>query len=214
MSRLLQNSLPAERARGLVFSETFETPGAVVRNRGAITGAPSINFGATFDGSNDYVDYAFDNEWKNPTYISVVCEFVPHNAYDEDATRYIFSIEQNYWISKQDSFDSYALLVRCGGTDIAYIPSATYSPYWYVDERNLIGLISENGDTTVLLNGQVVLDSDATAYTPSSSNDLIIGASSGLAQNFDGVVKYFKLFNVLLTRNEVLDYNACTGGAP
>ena len=56
-SRLTLNSLPAERARGLVFSETFRSAQDVVANGGTITGSPSFNQqGATF-ASGERINY-------------------------------------------------------------------------------------------------------------------------------------------------------------
>lgn len=57
MSLITNNSTPAERSRGLVFSELFENAEKIVQNEGVITGAPVINNGATFDGTNDWITY-------------------------------------------------------------------------------------------------------------------------------------------------------------
>lgn len=57
MSKLIKNSLSAERIRGCVFAENFENNTAVVDNGGTITSAPIINFSMTTDGTDDQVSY-------------------------------------------------------------------------------------------------------------------------------------------------------------
>ena len=213
MTTLTQNSFPHERLRGCVWSDDFISAGQVVRNHGALVGSPQINFGVTLDGTTDYIDYTLTNEWNAPTCLSVIEEFIPHSAYDEDAQRHLFSAGQNYWIAKTANIESNTLYVRCGGTNIAHIPSATYSPYWYVNQRNVITLVTTTGDTSVWLNGQLILDADATAYTPSPETTLLIAAGCGLSDMFDGTINHFKVFNVLLTPQEVRDYaNLYAGG--
>lgn len=59
MARLSRNSTPAERARGCVFSETFESNEAVTANGGTITGTPTFNSeGISFDGNTEDITYS------------------------------------------------------------------------------------------------------------------------------------------------------------
>jgi len=45
MSLLNKNSTPAERARGCVFAENFESQALVEQNGGTVVGAPGLDFG-------------------------------------------------------------------------------------------------------------------------------------------------------------------------
>lgn len=60
MSRLIQNSLPAERLRGCLFAEKFESADKVINNGGSISGSPAINFGLAIDGVSDSISYPVD----------------------------------------------------------------------------------------------------------------------------------------------------------
>lgn len=57
MSLLTHNTTPAERMRGCVFSERFESREAVVQNGGVISGTPPVDFGILFGGVSDVVAY-------------------------------------------------------------------------------------------------------------------------------------------------------------
>jgi len=54
---LITESTPAERSRGLIFSELFKNAEKVIKNGGTIVSAPTINNGLTTDGTDDEVTY-------------------------------------------------------------------------------------------------------------------------------------------------------------
>jgi hypothetical protein len=93
-----------------------------------------------------------------------------------------------------------------GGTNIASIASATYSPYWAVSEKNVIVVSGTTGDTSAWLNGNAILTSGATAWSPSATTSFYLGASAAGAQLFDGILKSVKIFKSLLTVEDAEDY--------
>ncbi len=77
MSRLLNNSTPAERERGFSFAETFESQAKVALNGGSVTGTLTIDFGATLDGTNDSITHNLQGHEFDSANISIVVEFWP-----------------------------------------------------------------------------------------------------------------------------------------
>ena len=205
MSLLTKNSQPAERAVGCVFAENFVSQADVELNGGTVTSDPTIDFGATFDGTNDYITYALEGNEFDSAEISFVIEFTPDFAYNEDTIRNIFGTS-NYYILKRNNINDNELRLVLGGTVIADIAEGTYSSYWKVNERNVLVVSGTTGNTSVWLNGNNILDEDDTAWTQNSDTTLNIGASSGGAGFFDGKMNSFKIFKSLLTAQDALNF--------
>jgi len=56
MSRITENTLPAERSAGAVFSERFKNAGEVVKNGGVIVGTPVLGDGLYHGDASSYID--------------------------------------------------------------------------------------------------------------------------------------------------------------
>ncbi len=213
MSELIRYTLAAERSRGCYWADKFGSAALVRSNGGTITGAPtfSASEGVALDGVNDYVTYdVIANQWEQASEISFLMEFTPNFAHTgPGATRQFF-----------DGFPSterYTLYILsngnlglfCGATVIATIPLANYTNYWNAYSRNSIFISSESGNTSVWLNGFLILDSDATVWTPGSVTALKIGSRHDGANKFKGTIHRFRVFKSKLTDQEAVDY--CNG---
>lgn len=207
MARLSQNSTPAERALGCSFAETFETSAKVVDNGGTVTGAPTIDHGATLDGSSDYITYALDGHEFNSANISIMIEFWPDFDWDEDIESFILDSTnaQRYYLYKGNNAASNALYFQSGGAGRT-VTAASYSDYWLQNERNVLIIASSGGDTKAFLNG-ILVYSDAAAWSSTFlPTELYIGSKNSGANKFDGTIKQFKVFNQLLTAADALNY--------
>lgn len=214
MSLLNTNSTPAERMRGITFSELFKDPASVVENGGTISEAEICN-GATFDGTNDYITYNLVGG-EFTTECSILIEFSPDFGTDENAERVIFDTEGNgtgrILIRKKNNASGNVLDIRAGSfTPVESISEETYSPFWKTGEKNQLVLTLKSGDSSAWLNGNKILDSASSAFTFEPLNKILFGVRKDLNSNFAGRITQFKIFNSLLTAQEALDfYNGTT----
>ena len=202
---LTTNSLPAERQRGLVFAESFVNAAEVVENGGTITGTPVINQGATLDGTNDYITYNFVGQLNSAT-LSFAIDFMPDFAGDDGADHYFFdSHATGRCLLNKTASNTLALYL--GNTFIGSSAFATWGSVWNVGGKNNLVVSGTTGDTSMWLNGTLILDADATAWTPADSVTFYIGAKSDASAKFDGVLESIKIFQTQLTDQEALDYS-------
>ncbi len=204
MALLTSNSLHAERERGLVFSETFRNSSKVVENGGTITGTPIFDNGVVLDGSGDNIKYAVEtNLWKDE--ISFVFRFTPDFAWNEASTIYFFDTEnQKYRFIKRTNVDLYLTL---GATNVTITAAAGFSSYWKQNKENIFVITSKSGDTSIWLNGNLIDDSDTTAWSSAEEAELTIGSRSSDSSFFDGTIHEVKVFNKQLTDQEAEDYS-------
>jgi len=71
------------------FGELFRDQYRVERNRGTIFGTPVIDFGATLNGSTDYIKFDLAGSEFNSAELSIVMKFWPDFATDEDNHFYL-----------------------------------------------------------------------------------------------------------------------------
>lgn len=208
MSALGLNATPAEIMRGCKFSETFKSKQAIVANGGSITGAPAVHFGAVLDGTNDYIAYNSNGQEFNSDNISIVVEFEPDFDYDEDVNRFIFdtSTSLRYYIEKNNNADNNTLGIALGNATIENIPSGTYSPYWLVNQRNILVISSTSGDTNVWLNGNQILTNDVTSWSLKAPAMFYIGTRNDSTNKFKGKINKVQIYNTLLTAQEASDF--------
>jgi len=100
------------------------------------------------------------------------------------------------------------LYILLGNTIVETIPLATYEPYWNKDEVNTIHISGTSGNTNVWLNGNQILTADATAWTPQNPANIYIGASFSGGSSHDGKIHSFKVWQRLLTSDEIARYSA------
>ena len=202
---------PAELARGLKWVDEFESNEWVERNDGALTSAPVINHGADFDGTDDYITYDIAGDtFADAESISIIVEFDPDFATDvDDDNALLGTPAADYLINKATNAAANVLSIVLGGTTIADIAEATYSPAWVQNGKNVLVISGTSGNTSAWLNGVQILTNDATAWTPATQTSLVVGAASGGSNFFDGSIYSVRIFNVALTEQEALDY--CSG---
>lgn len=217
MSQLVHNCPPAERARGCVFAETFESQARVEANGGAVVGSPTVSFGAILDGTNDYLSYDLSDESFESDRISFVVEFNPGFDWNENAVRSIMGTDNGgsnrYAIIKQNNASNNVIMIRINGVWLANIAAATYSPYWRQNRRNVLVVSGQStaNDWNAWLNGVQIKTSDATVTSFGHPITLNIGADSTGAQRFLGTIFSFKVFHSTITAQEATDfYNQST----
>jgi len=205
-------TLPAERMRGVTWADDFRSQTSCEDNGATVTGSPtfSVSDGVTLDGTTDCLQYDLCGHEFDSDPISIVIEFTPDFDYDEDEYSFFYCTDNagsRYSMSKYPNAWANAINVRFGNTSIDNIAAASYSAYWKVGERNTIVASSTSGDTDVYLNGHLVLDSSATAWTPKEPPVFIVGDYDGLGgNNFDGTIHSVKVFHAKLTADEAEDY--------
>ncbi len=169
--------------------------------------------GYDFDGTNDYLTGTIAASTFNSAEILIAIEFTPEFNWDEDAYRYIYDADDGtggnrYLIHMSTNADNDIMVIWLGGTSVASIPSATYSPYWFVGQRNVLVISGDatNDLTDAWLNGHLILDGNATPWAKQTDvTRLIIGdyATGGL--RFDGKIHSFMVAPVLGTPLQTLD---------
>ena len=129
---------------------------------------------------------------------------------DENVQRYLWRADEAaanwYFVSKRDNASSNVLRIDLGGTNITSITEATYSPYWQVGQRNVLVVAGTSGNTSAWLNGNLILNGNATAWSPTNPIQLIVGDAGGGASVFDGTISSLKIFHCLLTADEAKGY--------
>ncbi|MCP4540159.1 MAG: LamG domain-containing protein [Chloroflexi bacterium] len=157
------------------------------------------------NGTTDYITYPGGAFFGPLTNISYVVEFNPSFAHDDNATHILVTTNSHDYAIQKRSDNT--LRIYIGNSLIANVAAATYGSYWLVGQRNVIVVSSETGNTSVWLNGTLVLDSDASAWTPTTADPLIsVGATVAGANLFDGSISRFAIFSQLLTAAEAADY--------
>ncbi len=208
MSYALTRATPAELFVGCTFAPNLNNAEDIARAGGAITGNPTFDDdGIVLDGTNDYATFTLNGSEFNSSAISIVFEFWPGFDYDENMKRVLFSsTSDDYRIRKEDNAASNTLNLILGGNTVAAITSATYSPYWRVNERNTIMIAGVSGSTYAWLNGNVILSADATAWNIQAIDTLVIGAAAAGNVLFKGKLGTPKIFNTLLDGQDALNY--------
>jgi hypothetical protein len=203
MAKLIENSTPAERARGCVFAETFENTQAVAENGGVITGDTIINKGATFDGTGDYITYPAK---LNSDKISFVIRFTPDFVPGDGLQHYFYdSSFGNRYLLFKDSASGGTLVIAFNEAYI-FVNVATYEPYWKTGEENVFVVSGTTGNNNIWLNGQQIVTNNITAWTPANPTELFVGARYSGSNSFDSKISEVKVFNRLLTEQEAIDY--------
>lgn len=161
--------------------------------------------GCTFDGSADYMTATGTGVY-NTANVSIAVKFTPDFDTSEDAVRNIYSDSlSDYVLQVRENANNNVLNILLGGTQIATIAEATYSPYWNVGQENVLIISGTTGDTDAWLNGNQILTADNTAWSPTNPATIYIGSSSSGTVTFDGTIHTFKVWNRLLSTEEVAD---------
>ena len=206
---LMRYTTPAERARGCVFADRFESQALVEENGGTIVGTPVFSpvNGATLDPFTDEIHYVVDTSVFNHDPISVVIAFTPDFDYTENAIRYLYDTgATTYHVLKTNDAGNHGLEIRIGGSMNVVVPEGTYGPHWLQGQRNLLLISGTTGSTSAWLNGNLIIDADATAWTGDDETSLTFGINFSDAYYYDGVLNSFQVYNAQLTAAEAQDF--------
>jgi hypothetical protein len=188
MPQLTNHSTPAERRRGATW---------------AISGG--VPPGTAFDLTGTEF---------NSDPLSIMMEFTPTFNWDANADIFFFqtTAADDYRAYKRNNAGANAIRVELGNTFIADIPSATYSPFWLLNQRNVLVISGNTGNTSAWLNGNAILVADPTGWNPDEPVDLAIGSNIAGGDLFTGTIHSFQVYrNALLTAQEAADfYNRTT----
>ncbi len=200
---------PADRARGASFASRFESQALVEKHGGTVTGAPTFaaNEGMTLNGTTDFATFNLTGQEFNSANISIICEFTPDFETDEDATRYLFDASDGhrYLVHKYNNIQNNTLKIHLGHVNITSIPEAAYSPFWNVGTRNILVVSSTTGDTSAWLNGNLILDAAAIAWSAKTPTQLFAGARFNGTGKFKGTIHRLQIFKTQLSDAEVQD---------
>ena len=203
MSFLLQQySLPADRMVGCTFATKFESQAIIELGGATIYGSPTFDRGLiTLDGATDYVKFALDGHEFYSDNLTIEQEFWPDFEYDEDGKKYFFNTGpggKEYLLFKHDNARNNVLRLYLGATTmIGDIPSATYSPHWKVNERNVFQISSDGTTTNVYLNNNLIF-SGGNAWTKTAPTYFVIGASRAGGNKFRGKIGPVKIYQSVL----------------
>ena len=218
MSFLLQQySLPADRMVGCTFATAFESQAIIELGGATIYGSPTFDRGLiTLDGTTDYVKFALDGHEFYSDNLTIEQEFWPDFEYDEDGKKYFFNTGpggKEYLLFKHDNARNNVLRLYLGATTmIGDIPSATYSPHWKVNERNVIQISSDGTTINVYLNNNLIF-SGGNAWTKTAPTYFVIGASRAGGDKFRGKIGPVKIYqSVLHERDHYNTYYNCAYG--
>jgi hypothetical protein len=179
MSGLLKYSTPAERLRGLSFSE----------------------IGGTFTGSENIIYNLSGNEF-NSNNISILCEFWPSFNWDDNTAHFFMdsSVSRVYFYKLSNN------TLRCaiGSIVVFNLASGVYSPYWRVNERNVIAATYSSTVNNLYLNNNLI-NSNSTSWPIGNLDTVYVGTNFGGAAGFVGDISKVRVYKEILTQQEISD---------
>lgn len=202
MSELIRYSQPAERDRGLSWADRFESQALVESNGGVVAGTPTFSpsQGVTLDGAADYLTYALTGQEFDSAALSIVCEFSPNFEPTEDTFRYLFDSTNGsrFRVNVDNNAASDTLSIMLGSVTIASIPLATYQAAWVTSGRNVLVISGTTGDTSMWLNGTLILNASAIAWSAKAPTEFYAGAHYAGGNKFDGTIHRLQVFKTQL----------------
>lgn len=168
------------------------------------TGAPkfSRSGGVVLDGVADYLSRNPLEIFAGLTQLSFHCLFSPKFSTSLDAVVAFWDLNApggRYYFLKGNNASANVFQVRLGGTYIGSIAESVYSDLWVQGGFNLLSLSSKSADTSVYLNGETIMDSDPSAWSPQTGGTLYLGADNVGASFFNGSIYELKFYNSLIT---------------
>ena len=207
MSLLTKNAVPAEIARGCVFAENFRNIADVIKNGGTVAGSPAfVDGGVVLNAATKYVTYPPEglNAIADSKTISVIFDadftFIS-SAYQvlfqiQDASTGIFAVGVN----NEASTTAKTLYTNNGALSVS---TTTITP-----GRHKVGItVDASGNTIFYIDGVKLGNTVTNAWTGRARTTLVtFGTSWNNLLTFGGTVYDMKIFNAVLTAQEVLDY--------
>jgi hypothetical protein len=177
------------KAAGLNFIDKFTNQGMSEKAGAIFTGSPVVNNGVRLNGTSQYVCYNTPRFHFSPGF-TIKIDFWPDFEFNDGANRYLFDSTPGLRLSCLKN-SSNLLLFSVAGTIVF---SASFASQWRVGQKNTLIISATSGDTSAYLNGEIVVNSDATAFNPFFISQFCIGAGTGGANFFDGIIEEFSLF--------------------
>jgi len=206
---LSKYTLPAERMRGAVFAERFESAASVALNEGTVVGTPSYSVvnGATFDSTN-LVYYGDHPKYRPTTNFSVMVKFGNSTSGDYRvlaANTNGNSFSTGWGVIWRPTDNTFRFFVGAAGT-YAHITHTDFTR-----EHTVVG--TYDGVTArIYMDGVQGTGQAYAAPIPYVGNNGLTMASARTdvaspIYNWIGRVGQVKMFNTALTAQEVLDYS-------
>jgi len=196
---------PQSKSEQVVFRDNMFNSTYTEGLQGVLSGAPTYSNGLVLNGTDQYVTYDIAGFYAK-TELTFELWFTPDFDYDYDAEVAFFSTSSNdYYLRKNNNAANNTISIDVGNVAVATIPSASYSAHWNVGVKNHIVVASTSGSTDVYLNGNLILDADASAWNPREINNIHIGADDTPLGFFDGTIHSFSILAFHATAAEVAD---------
>lgn len=161
--------------------------------------------GVELNGTTDNLKFPATGIF-NSDLITIAVRFTPDFATDVNLNNYLYDATagKRYMTIKYSGGLSNALGIKLGDTTIEDIPEATYSPFWNVNEENILIITGDdtNNLTNAWLNGNQILTNDTTAWTLANPENFWVGSALNDTGFFDGEIKNLRVYNRLLTAGE------------
>jgi hypothetical protein len=200
MSRLLWNSTPWERERGLVFAEKFRNQAEVEQNNGTPTNSPTINRGLILPGGGtQHVVTRIPPDLLSGgvnSYLTFVIEFTPDFAYNAlvDADLMQTTAGNLFYFRKRSSDGDVRFAIH--GTLVDSWDPSTIQSYWVNGGRNVIVCCAKSGDSYAWLNGVLLTNAIASSWTVTEPTEIYHGiANNGTSTQFDGTIHSVRIFD-------------------
>jgi hypothetical protein len=177
------------KAAGLNFIDKFTNQGMSEKAGAIFTGSPVVNNGVRLNGTSQYVCHNTPRFHFSPGF-TIKIDFWPDFEFNDGANRYLFDSTPGLRLSCLKN-SSNLLLFSVAGTIVF---SASFASQWRVGQKNTLIISATSGDTSAYLNGEIVVNSDATAFNPFFISQFCIGAGTGGANFFDGIIEEFSFF--------------------
>ncbi|MBU4421901.1 LamG domain-containing protein [Patescibacteria group bacterium] len=157
-----------------------------------------------FDGSEDRMTLTGTGVY-NTSNVSIAIKFTPDFEADDGATHFLTDTSgtERYAIAK---YNDNSLNVFFGNNVfVISVSLANFQSYWKVGKENIIVVSGTTGNNKIWLNGQKLTDdySGTTAWTPDDVATIFVGSDNATNRRFDGRIHYLKVWNRLLTNDEV-----------
>lgn len=198
MSLLTTNSTVAERRNGCVLAELLKSSALVTANDGVITGTPTFSSnGATFSGSNDYINYGLTGI-SAAGGMTIVGRFMMPDTSLTGAIFYtVVSATDKVVVGPAGG--SLRFRFVAGGNDASSTPLQNNT--WY----NFMATW-DGADAKLYLNG--VIQSGTDGFSIVDTPGTVIGANTNAGADFTGTISYIKVFKgVVLTAEDAANYH-------
>lgn len=206
-SLLIAQSLPAERARGLIFCERFYSVDAFYKNGGTVTaGSPTFSQNSVYMNGSSYITYSIGNlsirgngaftilATTTPIAVSALSVIVGFGTSALTNGPYIgvnsLSGASNVWAGNYG-----------GAIKGTFVFDGRPHQICMVSSGAALGSL-----TPVALYVDGTLLNSATSFTISVSSSTVFMGDHGGGYPYNGIINNVRLFNVALTPEEVLAY--------